>query len=272
LKGKGDPSVAELPKINLYLDQGTVLYRMHPQVKLATLAATFASAYVMEEAFAIVPVAVAVAILLHGAGALPNVRRLRILFLAVPTATFVIWSIFYGEGEPFPVLAAVGVTWEGVRYGAGMALKLETFLGASILFLSITRVEEFTAALRGLGLPVRVSFAIALSFRLVPLFLASAVSVVAAQRARGLEFSRGGLPERLRRYVPVIVPVFMGALRRADSMAMALEVRGFGADRPRTSYVRARFGPRDWVAAGVIVTITLLYLWAWSRGWGRIDG
>ncbi|MGH7821537.1 MAG: energy-coupling factor transporter transmembrane component T, partial [Candidatus Binatia bacterium] len=225
------------PRVNLYLDRATVLYRMHPQVKLGLLFGTFVSAFVMDEAAMVLPVSLAIASLLWLAGAGSNVRRLWLLFVAVPTVTFVIWCFFYGEGEPLPVVGRLGITREAVRYAAGMALKLETFLGASILFLSITRVEEFTAALRGLGLPVRVSFAIALSFRLVPLFLASALSVVDAQRARGLDFSRGTFGERLRRYVPIIVPVFMAALRRADSMAMALEVRGFAAERPRTVYV-----------------------------------
>ncbi|MGH7856856.1 MAG: energy-coupling factor transporter transmembrane component T family protein, partial [Candidatus Binatia bacterium] len=246
-------------RVNLYLDRGSLLYRMHPQVKLGLLAATFLSAYLVDDARAVLPVAVAIAALLWLAGAAANVRRLRALFLAVPVVTFLVWSVFYGRGEPVPGLGRIGVTSEGMRYAAGMALKLETFLASSILFLSITRVEEFTAALRGLGLPGRVSFAIALSFRLVPLFLASALVVVDAQKARGLEFSRGTLTERLRRYVPIVVPVFMAALRRADSMAMALEVRGFSSDRPRTIYARARFGAIDWLAASALLATAAVY-------------
>jgi energy-coupling factor transporter transmembrane protein EcfT len=257
-------------KVNLYLDRGTFLYRLHPQVKLALLAAAFVTAFSMERPLAILPLASAEFTMLWLADAFSNVRRLLPLFAGVPVATFVVWSFFYGSGEPLPVLGILGVTVEALFYAAGMALKLETFLAASILFLSITRVEEFTEALRALGLPYRVSFAIALAFRLVPLFLSSAFAVVAAQQARGLDFSRGSVIARLRLYVPVIVPVFMGALRRADAMAIALEARGFGAERPRTVFVRSRARVTDYVVGGILVAVVALYVWIRVEGYGKV--
>ncbi|MGH7896771.1 MAG: energy-coupling factor transporter transmembrane component T family protein, partial [Candidatus Binatia bacterium] len=139
---------------------------------------------------------------------------------------------------------------------------------SSVLFVSITRVEEFTEALRGLGMPYRMSFTITMASRLVPLFLSSALTVVVAQRARGLDFSRGNVFQRLARYVPVIVPVFMGALRRADAMAMALETRGFSRAGERTTFVRSRFGAADLVAGTLMLCVMAIYVWAWVRGYG----
>jgi energy-coupling factor transport system permease protein len=262
-------------KTGLYLPRATALHRLHPQVKLGLFVGFFACAFNMEDAIAIVPLVLVLGALYFWAEATPNVRRLRPLFLAVPIGSFVIWTIFYRSGAPLPIFSDVpllqgrGPSGEGIRYAAAMALKLVTFLGASILFLSITRVEEFTEALRNLGLPYRVSFTIALAFRLVPLFVGSSVTVVAAQRARGLDFERGGVWTRLKRYAPVLVPVFMGALRRADGMAMALEARGFGAERPRTSFVRSRFGARDFYATVVIAAWVVAYFWAWRLGYGK---
>src|SRR5260370_33587554 len=85
--------------------------------------------------------------------------------------------------------------------------------------------------------PYRVRFAISLSFRLVPLFIDSAVTIVDAQRLRGYDFNQGGPLERVRRYVPVVIPVFMGALRKANNMAMALEARGFGFSHEPTTVI-----------------------------------
>lgn len=259
-------------RINLYLDRDTVLYRLHPQVKLGMLAGTFASIYAIDRPLVIAPVAAALAILLVvGARAATNVRRFGFMFAIVPVATFVMWTLFYGRGQTSSALGPP--TWgDAMTYAAGMALKLESFLAASVLFLSITRVEEFTEALRGLGMPYRMSFTIALAFRLVPLFLSSALSVVVAQQARGLEFSGGNVFQRLARYMPVIVPVFMGALRRADAMAMALEARGFGRAEVRTTFVRSRFGTRDLVAAVTIVVVVVCYLWMWANGYGKLRG
>jgi energy-coupling factor transport system permease protein len=257
-------------RVNLYLDRRTLLYRLHPQVKLAILAATFASIYGIERPFVVAPVAVVLGVLLTVAGASANVRRFGVMFVAVPIASFIMWSLFYGYGGSSAAAFAPRPWSEAMEYAAGMALKLESFLAASVLFLSITRVEEFTEALRGLGMPYRRSFTIALAFRLVPLFLSSALSVVVAQQARGLEFSRGNVFQRLARYMPVIVPVFMGALRRADAMAMALEARGFGRRSERTTFVRSRFALRDLVAASAIVLVVGIYLWMWAHGYGKL--
>jgi energy-coupling factor transport system permease protein len=256
-------------RVSLYLDRRTILHGLHPLVKLGILAATFASVYGIERPLAVAPVAAALGALLVCAGATANVRRFWVMFVAVPVASFVMWTFFYGYGQG-AVVAAARPRCEAVEYAAGMALKLESFLGASVLFLSITRVEEFTEALRLLGMPYRMSFVIAMAFRLVPLFLSSALSVVAAQRARGLEFSRGNVFARLARYMPVVVPVFMGALRRADAMAMALETRGFGRQAERTSFARSHFGLRDATAAALLVVVVGSYLWAWSHGYGRL--
>ena len=255
-------------RVNLYLDRQSLLYRLHPQVKLAILAGTFAAVYGIDAPLGVLPITSLLGLLLVLAEAWPNLRRFAPMFIAVPIFTFLIWTVFYGYGR--------GAAWtlvpraEPMTFAAGMALKLEAFLAASVLFLSITRVEEFTEALRGLGMPHRMSFTIALAFRLVPLFLTSALSVVAAQRARGLDFSRGNVFQRLARYMPVIVPVFMGALRRADSMAIALETRGFSRTGERTSYARSRFGPADWAASLLIAAIVAGYLWAWANGYGRL--
>jgi energy-coupling factor transport system permease protein len=94
--------------------------------------------------------------------------------------------------------------------------------------------------------------------------------VVQAERCRGLEFGRGGLVQRLRRFVPVIVPVFIGALRRADRMAMALELRGFNSGRPRTTYLRAQAGRGDLLAGGVAFSTAAGYVTLWALGLGSL--
>jgi energy-coupling factor transport system permease protein len=151
-----------------------------------------------------------------------------------------------------------------------MALKLETFLAGGLLFLATTTVEEFAVALRAFGVPYRAGFVVTLAFRLVPVFLDSALTVVYAQRCRGLDFARGRLHQRIARYVPVIVPVFIGGLRRADQMAFALEVRGFSSGRRRTGLPRPAPNGGDALLVAVAVATFAVYLALWMRDVGRI--
>ena len=114
--------------------------------------------------------------------------------------------------------------------------------------------------------------AAAIAGLLVPVFFDAALAVVQAQRCRGLELGRGGIVARLRRFVPILVPVLIGALRRADRMAMALELRGFNSGRPRTTYLRARAGGADALAGAVLATTTIAYVALWRSGLGLLSG
>src|SRR5215470_8244927 len=195
----------------LYLDHRTWVHRLHPLVRLLGMIAVFVSAFAVER----------------------PLWQLPILAVLVP---LLIWTLFYGpDGQPpllvwGPIVVSRTAPW----FALGMALKLDVFLASGLLFLSVTRIEEFAYALTRLGLPYKVGFTMTMAFRLVPVFVEAAGTVIDAQRCRGLDFDRGTPWERVRRYVPVMVPVFMGALRRADQMAMTLDARGFQARTPRT--------------------------------------
>ncbi len=244
----------------LYLDRPTFLHRLHPVVKVLGMLCLFVAAFVTQEPVAALPVAGGVVLLISVAGAWPNVCRLRILFVMVFVMTFIIWTLFFRGGVPLVAWGPISVSAAAVRFALGMAIKLDTFLGVGVVFLSTTKIEEFAYALTRVGMPYKLGFTMTLAFRLVPVFLDAAGTVVQAQRCRGFNFDEGNLFQRMRRYVPVIVPVFMGALRRADGMAMALEARGFQAPRARTTYEQFRFRASDAVALLVAISVAVLYL------------
>jgi energy-coupling factor transport system permease protein len=252
----------------LYLDHKTWVHRLHPLVRLLGMIAVFVAAFVVERPLWQLPIIVALVTLLIWTGSLRNVYRLRYLFALIFVMTFLIWTFFYGPDGAPPLLSwgPIMVSRTAPWFGLDMALKLDCFLAAGILFLSVTRIEEFAYALTRLGLPYKVGFTMTMAFRLVPVFVDAAATVVEAQRCRGLDFERGGLGQRIRRYVPVIVPVFMGALRRADQMAMTLDARGFQADRTRTVLEPYTVRWLDVAVAAAVLAGAAAYLMLWKAG------
>jgi energy-coupling factor transport system permease protein len=248
--------------LTLYVTRPSFLHRLHPVTKLAGLLALVVAAFVVERPLLLAPLGVAVLALVAAAGGLPSLWRFRLMFVLVFVFTIVVWTFFYGgQFAPSEV---------GFLFGLSTSLRLGTFLAAGILFLSVTRVEEVAYALGRLGVPYKAGFTLTLAFRLVPVFFDAALAVVQAQRCRGFAFGSGGMVARLRRFVPIIIPVLVGALRRADRMAMALELRGFNSGRPRTVYLRARAGPADVVAGALLLATTTLYLALWRSGAGSL--
>ncbi len=252
----------------LYLDEDTWLHRCHPLVRLSVAFAVFVAAFLADRVSWQLPLLGVAAGLILTTGAWPNVVRLRALFAVVFAMTFVVWAVFYGTDDQAPVFAAgpLVVSRAGLRFALTMSIKLTVFLAVGTVFLTVTRVEEFAHALTAAGVPFRIGFAVTLSFRLVPVFLESAEKVVQAQRCRGYDFERGGFFERARRYVPVLVPVFMGALRRTDGLAMALDARGFQLDRGRTTYLYYPPSARDFVASAGGLGLVAIYAAFWWQG------
>jgi energy-coupling factor transport system permease protein len=256
----------------LYLDRDTWVHRLHPLVRLLAMIGVFVAAYVVERPLGQLPILAVLLVLLVWTGALRNVYRLRYLFLLIFLMTTLIWTLFYGPDGAPPLFAwgPITVSRTAPWFGLGMGLKLDCFLASGVLFLSVTRVEEFAYALTRLGLPYKVGFTMTMAFRLVPVFVAAAGDVVDAQRCRGLDFEHGSVWQRVRRYVPVMVPVFMGALRRADQMAMTLDARGFQSATPRTVLEPYSFGWRDAAVTAAVLVGVAAYLGMWAMGLLRL--
>ena len=249
-------------RLSPYVPARTPLHRLHPVTKLLSFLGLVVAAFLVERPAVLAPLAVVVAGLLWLGAALGRVWQLRLMFVLVSTFTLVIWTLFYR--------APLVPTQAGMVFGAATAIRLDLFLAMSLLLLAVTRVEELAYAFARLGVPYVVGFALTLAFRLVPVFFDAALTILQAQRCRGLEFGRGGAVARLRRFVPILVPVFIGALRRADHMAMALELRGFNSGRPRTRFPRPRPGVGDVVAIAVVAATVLVYLALWQHGRGSL--
>jgi len=251
--------------LSLYVERPSALHRRHPVAKVCATLMLFVTAFLPDDPAVIAPLTVLVISAMAATGTLGNLWRLRWIAAPVFVFTLLVWVAFYPAPPGTPIDRAAAF-----RFGLGMALKLETFLATGLLFLGTTTVEEFALALSGLGVPYRAGFVLTLAVRLVPVFLESAFTVRDAQRCRGLEFGSGSVAERIRRYVPVIVPVFIGGLRRADQMAFALEVRGFSSGRQRTTLPRPAAGVGDALLVGIAAAIMLGYAVLWMNGIGRI--
>jgi energy-coupling factor transport system permease protein len=239
----------------LYLPGDSFFHRLRPPVKLAVVLLSFVPPLVLVGPRALgVLAALGVALVLScGAGrALWKVRALVALLVVM---SLLLWPLFRASGPTLLAVGPIAVTRGGVLYGLTVALRLLCFLFGTLLLVSTTTVEEFAFALGRLGVPFRAAFSLSLAFRLVPLFMETGRTIVAAQRARGLELDAGGVVARARKYVPILVPILLGAIRKADRMAVALEARGFGAPGIRTSLADRPATWRDAVAVAAVVLV-----------------
>jgi energy-coupling factor transport system permease protein len=265
--------------LSLYIRRASFVHHLHPLTKVAFLAATFAAGLAVTHPLSMAVLVAYVAIAAFLARALPAFRATWPLLVLLFALTALIWIWAYPDGGPPIRIGPLSLPSRGALFGLAMGSRLAVFLAAGLVFLATTRIEAFAAALRRLGLPYTAGFVLTLAFRLVPVFVETALIVAQAHRARGYEMDRGPIWIRLRRRSRLIVPIFLSGLRNADGMALALEARGFsaaGSARPRDRVRGAgglltyRFGWRDAVAALSLLALLLCVAWLRSTGLGRV--
>jgi len=246
----------------LYLDRDSLVHRLDPRTKLFLMLGSFAAAVLF---FTPVPLLLLLgALLLYGAigRALGNLRRVWVLLISIAVVSIASWSVFASGSTPLFWRA----TREGLTYGIGAAIKIDSMIVSGLIFLSTTRTEEIVLGLIRLRVPFQAAFAFSLAIRMVPTIIGTAVTVTEAQRSRGLDTESGGPLARLRTYIPLLAPIFLHTLRNTDQLAKALESRGFGARQERTSLLTIGFRARDAVAlatGGMVLGLFVAARFVW---------
>ncbi len=136
-----------------------------------------------------------------------------------------------------------GVTYEGLYNGSLISLRLILLLMASSLLTLTTSPSRLVDGLEKLlfpfskiGVPVQdISMMIMLSLHFIPILWQEADRILKAQIARGINFYKGNILQRGRQLIPMAIPLIMGSFRRADNLALAMEIRHYHSERPRTS-------------------------------------
>ena len=254
--------------IFLYLDRHTMIHRLDPRIKMLGLLASFAVLLLFDHPLVELALTLALLALAALAQALPNVRRMLTMLLTITVFSTLVWS-FFAHGAT-RLLGPVSV--ESFLYGLGTGLKYANVIVAGIIFLSTTKNEEILAGLIRLGLPFPVGFTFSTALRLVPTFVGSGMTIIEAQRSRGLDVETGGFFARLRKQLPLLIPVFASSIRGTNQLSMALESKGFGARQKRTYYLQLSPGVPDYLVAVLALTAVAAAVYLNRLGFGGIAG
>ncbi|MBP5222994.1 MAG: energy-coupling factor transporter transmembrane protein EcfT [Lachnospiraceae bacterium] len=189
-----------------------------------------------------------------------------ILVLLLITVGF---NLFLTPGEALVSIGKLTVTKEGLRIAVAMALRIALLvIGSSLMTLTTTPnnltdgMEKMLGFLKIFKVPVHevaMMMAIALSF--IPILLEEMDKIMKAQMARGADFENGNLIARARAMVPLLVPLFVSAFRRANDLAMAMEARCYRGGEGRTKMKPLKYQRRDGLAYLSLVAFMIISIW-----------
>ena len=252
----------------LYLDRDTWVHRLDPRTKMVLLIGAFVLAFLfVNPLYGLVVLAIVLAFG-YAAKSLINLKRIWFILFMIAVMTIILWSIFAGGKTPLFLF----VEREALLYGIGAALRVDVMIIAGMIFLSTTRNEEIATGLVKLGIPYRFAFAISTALRLVPTIAATGSTIGQAQRSRGLDLDSGNVIRRIRKRIPLLIPVFVSTIRSTNVFSMALESKGFGASPTRTYFLRLEMTKRDKLVLVVFAVLLSAAIALRVTGYGALEG
>lgn len=240
------------------------MHRLDPRSKLLALLMIIAAVFTVNSLLLLIPFFL-LALLLHAGSRIPfrfMVRGLKPIIIIIALTLFLHVFLTRG-GRVLFRYGPIAVESVGVEMGLFTVFRLILLILFTMLVTLTTTplaltggMEYFLRPLKYLGIPVaEIAMILTIALRFIPVLMEESERIIRAQTARGANFKEGHIFRRIRFLVPVMIPLFVSAFRRADELAVAMESRCYRVGGRRSSHHEQSFGRNDY---GVIVVSALV--------------
>lgn len=253
--------------IGQYYPTDSCIHKLDPRVKILSTFAYIASLFIVDQYAGYLLIALFVY-------SITKIAQIPLKFILQGLkAIFVIilftvaLNIFMAPGDT--ILYEFGwikITLEGLQLAIRMVSRLVLLIVGSSLLTLTTSPIELTDGIEALlkpfskiGVPAHeIAMMMSISLRFIPILLEETDKIMKAQMARGADFESGGIIKRAKAMIPILVPLFISAFRRADELAMAMEARCYRGGDNRTRMKQLALGGKDYVAGSVMCALVLV--------------
>lgn len=250
----------------------TIAHRLDPRTKLLLVVLFIVALFQAKGwvAYGVLTLTVAVCMTVSHISARNIFKGLKpMIFILALTGVL---NIFYTGGTP--ILPGWIITWEGIARAIQMVLRIVLLITGTFLLTYTTSpialtdgLELLLNPLKKLRFPVHeMTIMMSMALRFIPTLIEETDKIMSAQKARGADFETGSLMDRAKALLPVLVPLFVSAFRRADELAVAMESRCYHGGEGRTRMKQLIFQGRDYtaLALGILLPAGIIYLKKWG--------
>ncbi len=243
-----------------YYQADSVIHRLDPRVKLGTTVLFIISLFLSHGLWGYLVAALFLAFVIK----LSKVP-FRFMIKGMKSIVFllsitILFNLFLTPGEPLVQIWILRITKEGVRLALLLAIRLAfLIIGSSVMTLTTTPnqltdgLEKMLKPLNKIKVPVHeIAMMMSIALRFIPILMEETDKIMKAQLARCADFESGNLIKKAKSLVPLLVPLFISAFRRANDLAMAMEARCYRGGEHRTKMKPLRYQKRDYIAYGIV--------------------
>lgn len=252
-----------------YIPVDSPLHKMDPRAKLLTIIIFIAVVFLADNTltYGLLAIFTLAAIWLSNIPIKFLFNGLKFLFWII-LFTFFLHIFFTKEGDLLYKFGFIEIYQGGLRQGIFISLRFFfLLLVTSLLTLTTTPIEitdgieSLLKPLKKVGFPVHeLSLMISIALRFIPTLMDETDKIMKAQMARGVDFSEGTIKQRAKAVVPLLIPLFINAFKRAEELATAMEARGYRGGEGRTKYRLLKWGMIDNIAILTLFILTILLL------------
>ena len=239
-----------------YYQTDSILHRLDPRVKLSATLLYIVALFVVNSfpGYLFAGIFLVCMIRLSHVPFSYMVRGMKaILFLLLLTMTF---NLFLTPGEPLVQFWKLTITKEGLSTAIMMAVRLSFLvIGSSLMTLTTTptqltdAMEAMMSPFKRIHMPVHeIAMMMSIALRFIPILMEETDKIMKAQMARGADFDSKNLMKKIQSMIPLLVPLFVSAFRRANDLAMAMEARCYRGGEGRTKMKPLVYQGRDRIA------------------------
>lgn len=239
-----------------YFPAKSLIHKLDPRAKIIMLVAFLVLVFCTFNyaALAVVAVCTAAIVLMSGVPVKFYFKSLKIIiFIVIVTS---ILNLFYGTGDPIWQWGIIKITVNGINRSVFVTVRIICLILASSALTFTTSPTELTDAIERLMKPLaklhfpvhEIAMMMSLALRFVPTLLEETDKITQAQKARGADMESGNIIQRVKAFIPILIPLFVSAFRRAYELATAMECRCYRGGTGRTRMKTIHMAKRDYVS------------------------
>ena len=169
-------------------------------------------------------------------------------------------NMFFVEGRVLYKIWIIKITYEGIMLAVLMSFRIVLLIAGTSLLTYTTSpitltdgIERLLSPLKKINMPVHeLAMMMTIALRFIPTLIEETDKIMSAQKARGADLETGGLIQRSKALIPILIPLFVSAFRRADELALAMECRCYRGDEGRTRMKQLKYRYYDFISAAVV--------------------
>ena len=249
--------------IGQYFPGNSFIHKMDARMKIILIVILIASIFVCKNIISLATIILATVILVAISRIAPKTILKSIKPLAIIIIITAVLNIFYGTGEPLVTIGKLSITANGIETAIFMAVRIITLVVISSLLTYTTSPTELTDALERLLKPLKlikvdvhsIAMTMTIALRFIPTLVEEIDKIMSAQKSRGADMDSGGLIHRAKALIPVLIPLFVSAFRRAGELAYAMECRCYRGGDGRTKMKVMKMSAKDFIALFVVIAL-----------------